>query len=254
MWRNFLSGLCSFVLGSQLQAATAVLLPGAATLRTMDLTAPFHTRDNWQFVIRQDPPQDTSLGTGPGNLHFCFVRGSASHCFGASYPNVSFNALGSSAIEYPTPASHEPVLVVVANDQFSPTGGGRLTLIWAYNPKADQFDQMFDQAVSKNTNGEIRLITTGPLAGDIVKDVAGGRPAYRYHITVYRLENSEFKEVLSYDGNSKYNDGSGLPVIDAEMAEIERRLGLWKPGDPLPAPVRTYCDTLELRHGVEWCR
>jgi len=97
-----------------------------------------------------------------------------------------------------------------------------VTLVWEYNAQSDQFYQIFNQAARHQTNGEIRIITSGPLAGDA--------------------------------GNSKYNDGSGLPVIDAEMAEVERRLQLWKPRDPLPTPVRTHCGTLELRHGVEWCR
>ncbi len=209
------------------------------TVSSTDLTIPFHTRGNWRFVIRQDPPQETGLGIEPGNLRFCFVKSRVQSCF-----DSPFNALGSSQIEYPTPKSREPVLVAMVVDHVSVTGGGRGTLIWGYNANADQFDQIFDRTVNRNTNGEIRLITAGPLAGAVVVDTAGPGPSYRYLIEVYRLENSEIKQVLSYYGNSKYNDGSGLPVIDAEMAGIERRLHLWKPGDPLPTPARTNCGTL----------
>ncbi len=218
------------------------------TVSSTDLTMPFHTPGNWQFVIRQDPPQEAGPGTVPGDLHFCFVNGGARRCF-----DSPLNILDSSRIVYPTPTSREPLLVVSLADGVSVTGGGRSTLIWAYNSNSGQFEQVLDQIVNRNTNGEIRLITSGPLAGDVVIDRPGPRPAYRYHIDVYRLTDSTSTTILSYYGNSRYNDGSGLPVIDAEMAEIERRLHLWKPGDPLPSPTRTRCDKLELRHGVEWC-
>jgi hypothetical protein len=91
------------------------------------------------------------------------------------------------------------------------------------------------------------------LAGDIVIDRAGPLAPYRYDMSVYRLVNSQYREILNYSGNSKYNDGNPLPVIDAEMPEIERRLHFWKPGDPLPTPARTHCSKLALRHRVEWC-
>jgi len=133
------------------------------------------------------------------------------------------------------------------------SGGPRLTAVWTYNANSDQFDQIFDHAARGQNNGEIRIITNGPLAGDIVIDRAGQHAPYRYDITVYRLLNSRYREILSYAGNSKYNDGNPMPVIDAEMPEIERRLHLWKPGDPLPTPMRTHCSKLELRSGIEWC-
>jgi len=199
-------------------------------------------------VIRQDPPQETGRGTIPGNLHFCFVRDSAQSSF-----NSSLNVLGSSQIENPTPTSREPILVVEVVDNVSLTGSGRSTLIWAYNLKTDQFHQIFDHAVGRNTNGEIRVITDGPLAGHVVIDRAGQHAPYRYDITVYRLVNSQYREILNYAGNSKYNDGNLMPVIDAEMPEIERRLHCWKPGDSLPTPARTHCSKVELRHGIEWC-
>jgi hypothetical protein len=100
------------------------------------------------------------------------------------------------------------------------SGGPRLTLVWTYNANTDQFDQIFDHEARRQNNGEKRIVTNGPWAGDIVK----------------------------------YNDGNPLPVMDAEMPEIERRLNFWTPGEPLPTPARTLCGRLELRHGIEWCQ
>jgi hypothetical protein len=240
-------------LGSELRAAppSSPELPGVETISTTDLKERFRTRSNWLFLIRQGPPQDRGAGdVVPGGLHFCFTNGSNQNCSDGGF---SFNALDSSRVEYPTPGSRQPILVVRLIDHYSATGGGRSTLIWTYNAATDQFEKVFGRSVSQNTNSEIRVITDGPLAGDIVTVVDGGRPAYRYHITVYRLDEAGTRELLSYDGHSKYNDGNAMPVIDAEMPEIEKRLGLWKPGDPLPVPVRTQCRSLEMKHDVEWC-
>jgi hypothetical protein len=220
-------------------------LPGADTVSGIDLTEPFHTTAKWQFVIRQDPLDKDQL---PGPIHFCFVKDETPRC-----SDSEFNALVTSVIVHPTPASGGALLTVVADLETLGSGGPRATIIWAYNAHSDQFDRVFDSSVRRQNNGEIRIITNGPLAGDIVMDRAGQRAPYRYDISVYRLANSRYTEVLNYSGNSKYNDGNPIPVIDAEMPEIERRLNLWRPGDPLPTPERTQCKGLEMRHGVEWC-
>lgn len=242
---NVLTALWGLALSSQLQAAALVDLPGTTTVSSTDLTEPFHTKVKWQFVIRQDPPGHDNL---PGPLHFCFVvKDGTSSCSDSQH-----NALVESSIIHPTPISG-PLLTVVADWQTEGSGGPRLTRVWTYKADTDEFDQIFDQDVRGQNNGEIRIITHGPLAGDIVIDRAGQHAPYRYDMTVYRLVNSQYREILNYSGHSKYNDGNPMPVIDAEMPEIERRLHFWKPGDPLPTPTRTRCSKLELRHGIEWC-
>lgn len=233
-WCRLLTGLCCLVLHT-----------GATTVSSTDLSEPFHTKTKWQFVIRQDPPDEYQL---PGQLHFCFLKDDTPKC-----SDRRQNVLVESKIIYPAPTSSSPLLVAVADWQTEGSGGPRLTVVWAYDAISDQFDQIFAQEVRRQNNGEIRIIPTGPLAGDIVVDRDGPRAPYRYDIFVYRLVNSQYREILNYSGHSKYNDGNPLPVIDAEMPEIERRLHFWKPGDPLPTPARTHCSKLELRHGVEWC-
>jgi|HubBroStandDraft_3_1064219.scaffolds.fasta_scaffold55475_3 hypothetical protein len=242
---ELLMAVCGLMLSFPLTAAASVNLPGVTTLSSTDLTATFHTRTKWEFVIRQDPPDEFEL---PGSLHFCFLRDHTPDCSDSHQ-----NTLVESTIVHQTAAATHPLLSVVADWRTAASGGPRLTRIWVYNAKSDQFDQIFNQEVRRQNNGEIRIITNGPLVGYIVIDRAGRHAPYRYDISVYRLVNSRYREVLSYAGNSKYNDGNPLPVIDAEMAEIERRLSFWKPGDPLPAPARTHCSNLELRHGIEWC-
>jgi hypothetical protein len=73
--------------------------------------------------------------------------------------------------------------------------------------------------------------------------VIGSHEAHPAHIAIYPY----------------WRHAIGLPrtaigkFIDAEMPEIERRLNLWRLGDPLPTPERTQCKGFEMRHGVEWC-
>ena len=61
--------------------------------------------------------------------------------------------------------------------------------------------------------------------------------SYGYWITVDRLlPQNAYRQVLRYRSATLYGDGNPLAVIDSEMPNIQRRLGLWTPGEPLPTP------------------
>src|SRR5271170_6869048 len=106
-----------------------------------------------------------------------------------------------SSIVFPTPSSSSPLLTVVADWLTEGSGGPRLTLVWTYNSNTDRFDQIFDHDVRGQNNAEVRIITNGPLAGDIVIDRAGQHTPYRYDITVCRLVNSQYRIILNYAGD-----------------------------------------------------
>jgi hypothetical protein len=118
---RLLTGLCCLVLGTGLQAAPSVDLPGATTVSSTDLSEPFHTQSKWQFVIRQDPPDEYQL---PGQLHFCFLKDGTPKCSDSRH-----NVLVESTIIYPAPASSIPLLTAVADWQTEGSGGPRLTLV-----------------------------------------------------------------------------------------------------------------------------
>jgi hypothetical protein len=240
-------GLCVAILISQPFAAVSADSSGEDIISSIDLTKPFHAKGSWQFVVRgngSDPESDDF----PGPLHFCFVRNGEATC-----SETEQNYLVSSDVVYPTPTSDEPLLTVVANINRGGPGGCCTTFIWAYNAKADRFDQIFVRGSGHNNNGEVRVVTNGSLAGDIVISIPPRHAPYRYGIAVYRLEKSHYSEILNYEGKSRYDDGNPLPVIDAEMPQILSRLHLWTPGDVLPSPARTRCAKLEMRNQVEWC-
>jgi hypothetical protein len=141
-------------------------------------------------------------------------------------------------------------------DVFTSGANNLSTTIWTYDHRADEFIVALETQSSRNRNDETRIVTLGPLAGDVILSIAGNRAPYQYRIAVYRLTKAgRYSKVLSYAGQSKYADGNSLAVIDAEMPEILRRLHLWNKGDALPVPARMHsnCSALNLRKGIEWC-
>jgi hypothetical protein len=84
------------------------------------------------------------------------------------------------------------------------------------------------------------------------------RRPYGYWVTVSRpAPDGTYRQALHYLSATRYNDGNPLAVIDAEMPNIQRRLGLWKPGAPLPTPPiggdRKPCAKPRLKRGELWC-
>lgn len=57
--------------------------------------------------------------------------------------------------------------------------------------------------------------------------------------------------MLRYRSVTRYGDGNALAVIDSDMPALQRRLGLWRPGQPLPVPDR--CPAPRLVRGELWC-
>lgn len=108
-----------------------------------------------------------------------------------------------------------------------------------------------------NNNQATRFVETGPLLGDVIVDYPTENAPYTYWIEVYRLGTSErYFRVLRYRGDTAYGDGNQLAVIDSQMPETLRRLGLWRPGDALPVPANRSeeCTHPVMRKREEWCK
>jgi hypothetical protein len=60
-----------------------------------------------------------------------------------------------------------------------------------------------------------------------------------------------YRQVLRYRSATQYGDGNPLAVIDSEMPNILRRLGMWRAGQPLPAPRG--CKRPHLIKDALWC-
>ena len=133
---------------------------------------------------------------------------------------------------------------------------GVSTFPFSYDRKAERFRVVFFNMMSRNNNQEARFVEIGPLLGSVIVAYPTNDAPFAYFVEIYkRMSDSEYSQVLRYRGNTRYGDGNPLAVIDSEMPESLRRLGLWKTGDALPVPpsMPRGCARLVMRKGVEWC-
>jgi len=128
--------------------------------------------------------------------------------------------------------------------------------VFAYQRGKDRFERVFTAVESGNDNSEVRVISNGPLAGDIAEDEETIKWPYPYRILLYRLTvDGHYVKALDYLGRSRWGDGNALGVIDAEMPVLMRRMGVWREGQALPAPVNNVhgCEQIIFKYGLEWC-
>ncbi len=247
----------------------------------VDLTMPFDTKSQWTLVVAKQPDEESTVTNGMdepvGAVSVCFVKNAVPDCSEAMFlakwreQNVAsvfgerpFYELSAADVVYARPRKALPLLMIKANTWCGANGShGIFTFLFEYDRKADGFRAVFFNMTGSNGNQETRFVETGPLLGGvIVADPDGGAPAptrrnpYAYSVEVYKRNAAGmYARVLAYRGRTSYGDGNPLAVIDSEMPETLRRLGLWKPGDALPVPLRmpAACTRLVMRKGVEWC-
>lgn len=236
---------------------------GANVVADLDLTKAFGTRTRWTFVaaILAGSHFDGADG-GPvagGALGECFVDGLTPHCMYGKPKTASdwFSTpigLYSAKIVFRGADRTLPLLMVSSGSALGGDGSHAIfTQLFTYDRRLNQFKRVFSRATGSNSNQKTRFLEQGPLRGDVVVDEPTSSAPYGYWMSVYTWNGSDsYSLVLRYRSATHYGDGNRLAVIDSEMPGILRRLGLWKSGDPLPAP--SGCTRPALRHGEEWCQ
>jgi hypothetical protein len=240
----------------------------------LDLTQTFQTKSRWNFVAAKQPDEESGVEDGVGSrigaVSLCFVENDGPDCseelFLAKYreEKVSFvsgepvfHELITSDLVFSGPGRTRPLLrIKICMNRGTNGNCGVSTFLVAYDRKADRFRVVFFNILSRNNNQETRLVEDGPLVGSVVVAYPTEDPPFTYFVEVYRrTSDNEYSRVLKYRGRTGYGDGNPLPVIDSEMPETLRRLGLWKTGDALPVPpsLPRGCTRLVMRKGVEWC-
>ncbi|HZT04752.1 MAG TPA: hypothetical protein VFA39_21055 [Steroidobacteraceae bacterium] len=236
----------------------------ADVIANLDLTRPFETRMQWTFVAAILPGShfdgaDAQRVDG-GALAQCFVENLAPHCTYAMPKNDSdwFSTpieLYSAMVVFGGANNTRPLLLIKTGSAHGGDGSHSIyTEVFIYDRQSNKFRSVFSNATGSNNNQETRFIAQGPLRGDvIVADPTSSAP-FGYWISVYSRDRKDGYSCnpLRYRSATHYGDGNHLPVIDSEMPGILRRMGLWRPGDPLPAPPG--CSRPVLRHGEEWCQ
>ena len=237
----------------------------------LDLTKELHTRSAWRLVVTEGPPtQDYGNNDAPGALTICLHEGPAGPCVSApvtpslqpvpaGYPGWEPHYLLSAEVVHPRGPKAAPLLLIVTGSLNSGDGDQVVkTQLIAYDASQDAFRRVFAREVGRNNNQEVRFIKAGPLRGSVIIAEPQDRLPYAFWIVVDQpAPSGSYRQVLRYQSATLYNDGNPLAVIDSEMPNIERRLGLWKPGQPIPTPdpdsSSKPCPRPMLRHTELWC-
>jgi hypothetical protein len=263
-----LKWMLSLCAGAALIAGVAeARAPGAGT--SIDLSKAFATRSPWRFTAVQGPEVDDPVGAGPkdlipGKLALCISKDGGRSCdpdFGrilrVPQGDDMFTAphyLQAAEIVHPRGAAGAPLLLVRVASTYSGDGDQRIaTQVLAYDRAQDRFAAIYDRRTGRNNNEEIRYIADGPLRGAIVEAEPTGNAPYGFRVTVSRLTPAyTYHQVLRYRSATHYGDGNPLAVIDSEMPAIQQKLGLWRPGKPLPLPAGG-CAKPRLERAELWC-
>jgi hypothetical protein len=261
--------ILSLSLAIALLAATPGLSVGAepasTVIRTLDLAKPFAARSAWRFTATQDAPVPDPTGFQDdkvdGPVHLCLRKAPSAPCDPAVRNTVANPADNDvflaphdlAKAEIVHGPSGQTLLFVQAGSVHSGNGDQLVrTQVLAYRADGDRFERIYERVTGHNNNQEVRYIATGPLKGDIVSVEPTQDAPFGFWVVVNAPANGNFKEVLRYRSATRYGDGNPLAVIDSEMPNIAQRLGLWKPGAPLPLPARA-CPKPHLVRMALWC-
>jgi len=257
--------LKSFLAAALLCTPMALLadpdVPPAGPVLTFDLSKPFGLGQGWRFSAVQAPPLDDHGEMLPGRIALC-IRNGASRCVPAldSGPKddpkpefAGFHVLEDARILYPRGRRGRPLLLVVGSSLWGFNGDADIvTQLIAYDARAHDFRRIYRYQTRRNNNQQVRYFGSGPLKGDVVSAEPQDSLPYGYWITVNALTSAyTYRQVLRYRSATIYGDGNPLSVIDSEMPNIQRRLGLWHPGMPLPLPP--HCPKPHLIKSELWC-
>jgi hypothetical protein len=243
-------------------------------VKHLDLTQPFQAKSRSSLIVAKQPDEDSRVEDGGGNrvgaVSLCFVENDKLDCseemFLAKYREAKvdfvsgerpFYELFASDVVFSGPGRTHPLLRIKSCTVMGANGNCRVsTFLFAYDRKAERFRVVFFNMTGRNNNEETRFIENGPLLGSVIVAYPTRDAPFTYFVDVYkRTSDSEYSRVLRYRGHTGYGDGNALAVIDSEMPETLRQLGLWKPGDALPVPPRMPggCTRLVMRKSVAWC-
>jgi hypothetical protein len=238
----------------------------------IDLQKPFDTRSPWHFLASQEPNvfEPLILGRGasipkdykgievPGLIHFCLKASSTAPCdpvIPNQIPTKGWDPhyLNRTDVVYPRRGASPLFLLQAASELSGDSDQAVFTQLLTYDRANDRFKQIYAHVTYHNNNQEDRFIVSGPLQGSVVSVEPTSNAPFAYWVTVHMLEPAfTYKKVLHYRSATRYADGNPLQVIDSEMPNIERRLGLWHPGMPLPIPIHP-CPNPRLSHAELWC-
>ncbi len=236
----------------------------------LDLQKPFNTRSPWRFVVTEGAAtKDYGDNDTPGALTLCLHKGPSGPCLAKPVtPSLrpvtpddpaawEPHYLRTAKVVYPDGQSAAPLLLLVTGSLHAANGDQIVyTELLAYDSSSDAFARVYENRTGQNNNQETRFITDGPLRGSVISaEPQQGAPFGYWIVVSKRSGGGAYRQVLRFVSATRYGDGNPLAVIDAEMPTIQQRLGLWKPGQPLPTPTDRDkpCTRPTLKRSALWC-
>ncbi len=251
----FLIVLTAGVVGN---AAIAKSPAGASTTQLaaqgmqLELQKPFNTRSPWRLIVSEGPPtKDYGDNDAPGALTLYLQTGPSGDCLKEPVtPSLrpatpddpaawEPHYLRTAKVVYLDGQSAAPLLLLVTGSLHAANGDQIVyTELLAYDSSSDAFARVYENRTGQNNNQETRFITDGPLRGSVISaEPQQGAPFGYWIVVSKRSGGGAYRQALRFVSATRYGDGNPLAVIDAEMPTIQQRLGLWKPGQPLPTPT-----------------
>jgi hypothetical protein len=264
-WRIANRAIAAALVALGLPAARAAP-PTDTVIANIDLSKPFGSRSAWRLIATQGPQVvDPTFGEGivPGSVVLCLEKSGAGPCDRAlgAMPQTPADASGwdahyldvSKAV-YPRGPSAPPLLLLRTASLHSADGDQAVfTQLLAYRRATDRFARVYSRLTERNNDQEVRFIESGPLEGRVISAEPTDNSPYGFWVSVSKLTSGyTYVQILRYRSATRYSDGNPLAVIDSEMPNIESRLGLWRPGSPLPLPAGP-CPRSRLRGMELWC-
>lgn len=248
--------------------AASAPTPQAKIIARINLSKPFHLPPGASFTATQGP-QIASLwhpddDLEPGRIQLCIKQRPSGPCspnleneltLGGKWDTFAeTHFLETAELIRPRGPASNPALHL----QFSSVHSGdgdqrRAVVILTYRPASRRFVVVYRKQIGNNHNEEVRYIRSGPLKGSIVAAISPYGPPFSYLIEVSQLTpDYRYRRVLRFRSATLYGDGNPLAVVDSEMPNILRRLGLWRPGQSLPLPA-SRCLRPHLVKAALWC-
>lgn len=235
-------------------------------LSSIDLSQPFATRSAWRFVASQgaeisDPPAGIE-NKAPGQIRLCISADDGRSCR-PDLDGLLASPTGTDVFSDPhylddarivRAHGDEALLLLRVSSLHSANGDQRTgTAVLAYDRVADGFTAVYEKHTGRNNNQEVRYVSGGPLQGAIISAEPTSDAPFAFWIAVHkRKPGKRYEQLLRFRSATAYGDGNPLAVIDSEMPNIQKHLGLWRPGLPLPLPAGG-CAQPHLLHMALWC-
>lgn len=244
-------------------AAIAYAATSSSPMAPLDLSEAFATRSPWRLTATQGPPVEDPAGQlAPGAIDLCLSKDAGRNC--DPEPNRALRLSGGSDVfaqphfllraQVVRPAGKPRLLLLELASFHAGNGDQRVSLqLYTYDHAKDVFRLAYAHRTGRNNNQEIRYVEAGPLSGVVVTSGPTSDAPFGYWITIDRPDDSGvYRQVLRFRSATAYGDGNPMAVIDSEMPNIQRRLGIWHPGMALPLPAKT-CPRPRLVRGALWC-